>query len=65
MVSCLLQVVVIKPWESFFIMFKNKFYSYVGGSNADLSFSVESYYEISEVLIDQYLSKEVNLSLYM
>lgn len=33
-------------------MFKNNFYSYVGGTSSDISISIESYYEIIEVLID-------------
>lgn len=33
-------------------MFKNNFYSYVGGTRSDISMSIESYFEVMEVLLD-------------
>lgn len=46
-------------------MFKNNFYSYVGGTRQDISISLESYFEIVEVLLDQYLSREVRFALIL
>ncbi|CAK68883.1 unnamed protein product (macronuclear) [Paramecium tetraurelia] len=40
-------------------MFKNNFYSYVGGTRSDIAMSIESYFEVMEVLLDQYLSREM------
>ena len=46
-------------------MFKNNLYSYVGGTRQDISISLESYFEIVEVLLDQYLSREVRFALIL